>query len=374
MKIAFVVPGGVDRSGEYRVIPALLALFARLSLRDEVHVFALRQETEPASWDLAGAHIHNIGPRNTRLRAIRAVCAEHRRSPFQVVHSIWSGTPGLVAVSAAVILRLPSVIHVAGGELVSLADIGYGGFRTFKGRLRERTVLRAADLVTAASDSMIGALSLLGIPARRLPLGVDLNLWPPRQPVRRDIREPARLIHTASLNRVKDQPMLLRALAELARSGLDFEMDVVGEDTLQGQIQALAAQMGLSARVRFHGFLPQRQLRPLVERAHLMLISSRHEAGPLAVLEAAVQGVATVGTAVGHIAEWAPEAAVAVPVGDWGALARATAGLLGDEDRRLRVAHEALRRAIREDADYTARAFRAIHSSLVAGRRGRRTA
>jgi hypothetical protein len=24
MKIAFVVPGGVDRSGEYRVIPALL--------------------------------------------------------------------------------------------------------------------------------------------------------------------------------------------------------------------------------------------------------------------------------------------------------------------------------------------------------------
>ncbi len=38
-----------------------------------------------------------------------------------------------------------------------------------------------------------------------------------------------------------------------------------------------------------------------------MIISSRHEAGPLAVLEAAVKGVPTVGTAVGHIAEWAPQ-------------------------------------------------------------------
>ena len=28
MRIALVVPGGVDRSGEYRVIPALLALIA----------------------------------------------------------------------------------------------------------------------------------------------------------------------------------------------------------------------------------------------------------------------------------------------------------------------------------------------------------
>src|ERR1700679_609006 len=111
MKIALVVPGGVDRSGEYRVIPALLALIARLSLRDEVHVFALAQEPLPASWDLAGARIHNVGAGNARLRAIRAICAEHRSSAFHVVHSIWSGAPGVVAVAAARILRLPSLVH-----------------------------------------------------------------------------------------------------------------------------------------------------------------------------------------------------------------------------------------------------------------------
>jgi glycosyltransferase involved in cell wall biosynthesis len=371
MKIACVVPGGVDRSGEYRVIPALLALFARLSLRDEVHVFALQQEERPAIWDLAGARIHNIGAGNTRVRAIRAICTEHRRSAFHVVHSIWSGTPGLVAVAAARILRLPSVIHVAGGELVALAEIGYGGRLSWKGRVREAAVLRAASVVTAASAPMIHALAELGIPAKRIPLGVDLRFWSPRDPVRRDLSKPVKLIHIASLNRVKDQPTLLRALASIARSGLEFEMDIIGEDTLQGEIQALVAHLGLSERVRFHGFLTQRQLCPLMEQAHIMIISSRHEAGPLVVLEAGIKGVAIVGTTVGHIAEWAPQAAAAAPVGDWKALASATTELLGDENLRLRIAREALRRATQEDVGYTAQAFQGIYDTLVAGTHGR---
>jgi glycosyltransferase involved in cell wall biosynthesis len=368
VKIAMVVPGGVDRSGEYRVIPALLALIARLSLRNEVHVFALRQEARCARWDLAGAHIHNIGDGTTRLRAVRAICAEHRVAAFHLVHSIWSGTPGLVAVTAAKILRLPCVIHVAGGELVALADIHYGGRLTLRGRLREASVLRAATAVTAASSPMIEALARLGIAATRLPLGVDLNAWPPCAPVRRDIGTPARLIHVASLNRIKDQPTLLRALASLSSSGLEFEMDIVGEDTLQGEMQALAARWGLSARVRFQGFLPQRHLLTLIRQAHLMIMSSRHEAGPLAVLEAGVMGVATVGTAVGHIAEWAPHAAASVPVGDWAALAKATSQMLVDEDLRLRIARAAFHKAREEDADGTARAFQAIYKNLAAPR------
>ncbi|MGH8140843.1 MAG: glycosyltransferase family 4 protein [Steroidobacteraceae bacterium] len=365
MKIALVVPGGVDRSGEFRVIPALLALMGRLSQRHEVHVFALRQEDQPGKWTLAGARIHNIGLHHSRLRAIRAICAEHRASAFQVVQSIWSGSPGLVAVSAARMLRIPCLVHLAGGELVAIPEIHYGGCMTWKGRVREAMVLRAATAVTAASAPMIEALARIGIAAKRLPLGVDLRVWPPREPVRREAGSPARLIHAASLNRVKDQPTLLRALAALAQSGLEFEMDIVGEDTLGGEMQVLAGSLGLSRQVRFHGFLPQRRLLPLVQAAHLMMISSRHEAGPLAVLEAGVAGLPTVGTAVGHIAEWSPGAAVSVPVGDCAAMARAAAGLLRDEDLRLCIAREALLRATREDADFTASGFQSMYEELT---------
>jgi glycosyltransferase involved in cell wall biosynthesis len=196
---------------------------------------------------------------------------------------------------------------------------------------------------------------------------VDLDTWPARPPARRCAAGgPARLVHVASLNLVKDQRTLLRALAELAQRGASFEMDIVGEDTLHGEMQNLAAQLGLVSRVRFHGFLPRRQLRPIVEAAHLMLLSSRHETGPLAVLEAAVAGVPTVGTCVGHVAEWAPGAAVAVPVGDAAAMAAATLQLLADEERRLGIAREAQRRVLAEDADYTALRFRALYARLAA--------
>ena len=73
-------------------------------------------------------------------------------------------------------------------------------------------------------------------------------------------------------------------------------------------------------------------------------MSSRHEAGQLVVLEAAIAGVPTVGTGVGYVAEWAPDAAVAVPVHDANALADETLKLLQDDERRLAVAREAQRR------------------------------
>jgi glycosyltransferase involved in cell wall biosynthesis len=151
--------------------------------------------------------------------------------------------------------------------------------------------------------------------------------------------------------------------------GLDFRLDIVGEDTLGGQIQALAGRLGISSHTTFHGFLTHAQLRPVLARAHVHLVSSRHEAGPLALLEAAVLGLPSVGTRVGHLAEWAGEAALAVEVGDAQGLARAIAQLGSDEDLRLRLAHEAQRRAVLEDADHSAALLEALYDELVgAGR------
>jgi len=347
------------------VIPALLALIERLARSHEVHVYALQQEPEPREWDLCGACVHNVGSRHPRLSALRAICQLHRSAPFDIIHAIWSGACGLVAVAAARWLAVPSLVHVAGGELTALPEIAYGGALTWRGRMREALVLRRASLITAASTPILRQLASLGLRAQRVPLGVDLAAWPPREPAPRDARRPATLVHVASLNRVKDQTTLLQGLALLARSGVSFEADIVGEDTLDGQMQSLAARLDLGCRVRFFGFLPQRQLRPLIERASLLIVSSRHEAGPLVVLEAAVAGVPTVGTAVGHIAEWAPHAALAVPVGDPAALAAGIAELLNDENRRFRIAQEAWRRATRENADHTAGVFETMYQGLV---------
>ena len=60
MKVALLVPGGVDRGGTHRVIPVLLWLVERLAaMGHEIHVFAHAQEPEPGEWPLLGALVHN---------------------------------------------------------------------------------------------------------------------------------------------------------------------------------------------------------------------------------------------------------------------------------------------------------------------------
>jgi glycosyltransferase involved in cell wall biosynthesis len=353
VRTALILPGGVDRSGTHRVIPVLLALAERLAAALDVHVFALRQEDRPSRYALRGFPVTNIGVGRTRLRAVRAVLAEHRRRPFDVLHAFWAGGPGQVAVAAGALTRRPVMVHVAGGELARLPAIGYGAL-TARSRVVTRLVLRRAAMVTGASAMIRSQVQAVGVRAETLILGVDLRDWPPIPPRARQPARPARLVHVGSLNPVKDQPTLLDAVARLVCSGVDCTLDVIGVDTLDGAVPRRAAALGLEDRVRFHGFLPQAEVRPRIAASDLLVMSSLHEAGPVVMLEAATAGVPTVGTAVGMIADWASDAAVAVPPGDASGLAMAIAGMLEDDHRRLAVAAEAQRRAIASDADATA--------------------
>jgi len=365
-KIALVVPGGMDPGGTHRIIPALHWLIKRLARRHEVHVFSLHEESGLSVYSLLGATVHacRAGAIRRRLWGLRSILAEHRRRPIDIVHACWANPSGVVAALAGGLLQRPVLIHLAGGELLAMDEIGYGGQKRLATRLQIDLALSLADELTAASRPMIDAALRMGRRPVRVPLGVDLDDWPARPPRARDLGNPAQLVHVGSLNRVKDQATLLRAANIMARRGVAFQMDIVGGDTLAGRIQALSRDLRMSDRLEFHGFLPHHQVRPLMERADLLLMSSRHEAGPLVVLEAAAVGVPCVGTAVGHIAEWSPSAAVAVPVGDAAALARETEALLADEPRRLRLAVAAGERARREDANYTARRFEQVYSAL----------
>ena len=84
------------------------------------------------------------------------------------------------------------------------------------------------------------------------------------------------------------------------------------------------------------------------------MLSSRHEAAGVAVLEAAACGVPTVGTDTGYVADWSPDAAWSVPPGDADSLADAIGLLLLDRERREAMGRHAERRARSYDADWSA--------------------
>jgi glycosyltransferase involved in cell wall biosynthesis len=367
-----VVPGGVDRSGRERVIPALLWLIERLARRHELHVFALSQEKDPGDYFLLGAQVHNLGMPARSAWTGQALFLAGRRllrgvawhGPFDVVHAFWANNPGFLAALAARRRHLPLVVSLGGGELVGLRDIEYGSQLLLRERLKVRWSMRSAARVTVASGPMEDLARRQGIIPAVVPLGVDGEFFEESTAIGR----PPRVLHVGSLNRIKDQATLLRAFRRVVDVIPDAHLDVVGEDVLGGAVQADCVRLGLTSRVTFHGFLPSDATRAFFRRADVFALSSRHEAGPLVVLEAAASGVPTVGTAVGHVRDLAPDRALAVAVGDDRALAEGVLSLLRDEPRRQAMGAAARRWAREHDADATATAFERIYAEVVAAR------
>ena len=369
MRIGLVVAGGVDRSGRERVTPSLLWLIERLARRHDVHVFVLQYYPEPCNYPLLGATVHDIGhvggPWGIRrlARRRRLAVSVTAQGPFAVLHA-YQGIPAAVTAPVARRLRVPLVITLDSGELTAIDDIGYGLRRRWTDRRAIASAVRASARVTVCTEFMARMIPAgWGLhPATVLTIGVDTAAFPaaaqPDGP-------PWRLIRVGSINRVKDTPTLLRALELLVRRGLDVHLDIVGEDTMEGRMQALTQSLQLGSRVAFHGFQPTDRLASFYARAHLHVVSSRHEAAGVVVLEAAAAGLATVGSEVGYVADWHPERAVAVAVGDPAALADAISHLLQDPARRAQIAAAARAWTLAHDADWTADQFDRIYAAAT---------
>ena len=363
MRIALVVTGGFDSSGRQHVIPTLLTLVERLARRHEVFVYVLRYLAQPSTYRLLGVTVRDLGrPTGVWQQYGRLLAALKRDGPFDVLHAYWGVPAGLVTTLAGRRLGVPTVVTCDSGEFVALPDIGYGSQLRIRQRLAMQATARLAAQLTVCSEYQARLAAARDWPTRTIPLGVDCSAFVPAP---RTEGPPWRLLHVASLNPVKDHDTLLRAFHLLLGRGVDARLEVAGEDTLGGAASELATQLGISNRVCFLGFQPSDLLIPIYQRSHLFVLSSRHEAAAAVVLEAAACGVPVVGTAVGYIADWAPERAVAVPARDPQALSDAMHDLLRHPEQRQRLAAAAREWTVAHDADWTSRELDHVYATLA---------
>jgi glycosyltransferase involved in cell wall biosynthesis len=366
MRIAWVVAGGVDESGVERVTPSVLWQIERLARHHEVHVYVLRYHHRPRTYQLLGATVHDLGrPDGIRRQYAATIDAIRRHGRPDVLHGMLALPAGFVAAAAGRRLGVPSVVTCDSGEFVGLDDIGYGAQATVRQRWAVRLLARLASRIVVCTTYQAQLAAACGVRTVLLPIGVDTSRFQPPVAAPPD-GPPWRLLQVASLNRVKDQRTLVAAFARLTAAGVDARLDVAGEDTLGGAIQQEAARLGIAPRVTFHGPLPSASLAVMYQHAHLFVLSSRHEGGPVVALEAAASGLPIVGTEVGYVADWNGDRAVGVPPHDPARLADAIASLIADPSRRARLAASARDWVLRHDADWTAGEHDRLYHRLAA--------
>ncbi len=342
MRIGLVTAGGVAREGGLRVVPHLVERVYALSRAHDVQVVALRQEPAPARWTLGNATVHNVGLRPRRLGALRVLARLHRERPLDVLHAFGLVPQGVVVAVAGRALGVPAVLEARGGEFASLPEVGFGGWRRAPGRAWIRFAATAGPLAVPSAPARADARTR-GFEAVTVPLEIDTGLWPaaerPKPP-----GPPWRIAWVGSLAPVKDPAFLVKVVGHMRSRGADVRVDVVGEDFSGGAVRALAREVGVEAQVRFHGLLPPTGVRERLAAAHVLLVTSRYESGPRIVLEAATQGVPSLGPEVGILTEWAPHAATTVRTWTPGAVASAALDLLEHPGRREQLARVAASR------------------------------
>lgn len=156
-------------------------------------------------------------------------------------------------------------------------------------------------------------------------------------------------ITVANLRREKDYPNLLRAAAILRDSVPGLRLLAVGQGPLEAEVRRLHAELELGQRFQLLGF--RGDVPDLLRAVDFFVLGSRHEGFPVAVMEALVNGLPVVATAVGGVPEAISHGVegLVVPPADPAALAEAVRRMATDAELRGEMAERARRRAAEYD-------------------------
>ncbi|MFR9539501.1 MAG: glycosyltransferase family 4 protein [Rikenellaceae bacterium] len=110
-------------------------------------------------------------------------------------------------------------------------------------------------------------------------------------PISRSIDEPLRLIWIGHIVHRKALIILLKALNKQVNH--NWQLDVLGNGKLKGEMQRFCDINNMSDRVTFHGSIPRENVFELISSAHLHVISSLGEANTTVIWEAMANGVPT---------------------------------------------------------------------------------
>ena len=175
------------------------------------------------------------------------------------------------------------------------------------------------------------------------------------------------LLFVGRLADMKGLPILLEVLAKLEGVSLDIAGDGPDRQTLEQQARAL----NISNRVKFLGYQSQPQVRELLKKSDVFVMSSFAEGVPVVLMEAMAAGVPVVATRIAGIPELVidGQSGLLVAPGDVNGMTIAVDRLVQDAELRNRFAIAARQDVEREfNIQTESRWLARILSSAIVGR------
>ena len=211
--------------------------------------------------------------------------------------------------------------------------------------------LTEPDFVTATGEGIRREMMQVGFPGDRirvLPHAIDLERFSigPSGSFEHDC------VYVGSLIQRKQIDVILQAFAMVVEKHCEARLCIVGDGPLKSQLISLAESLGLSESVKFVGY--QKDVRPYFAASRMVIIASRLEGFPFALVEGICSGAIPIATPVASIPEILEDRmnCLLFPIGDHAALADRITRILDDDDLANSLRLNALR--LRDNFSYDA--------------------
>jgi glycosyltransferase involved in cell wall biosynthesis len=292
----------------------------------EVHVVTCG-DADARDLDLDGEplplryRVHDLGrPRFGKagyvLKMLRARRMVRRIDP-EVLHAHWLTSYGLLAL-ATDRRRMPLVVTAHGDDVLIAPN-------SRPMRMLVQRVLRAARLVTVPSDTMYEAVLDLLEPAGPPEAGVAVfqygvesrrlaNAGRRHREAVVNMDDELRIVSARAMLDLYRIDALLDALAILAREGVAFRCDLLGDGPARAELEAQARRLGIADRCHFHGAVTPMRVEEFVGSSDVYVSVSESDGVSLALLEALALGAVPVLSDIAANRPWVNDGATGILV------------------------------------------------------------
>jgi glycosyltransferase involved in cell wall biosynthesis len=207
-------------------------------------------------------------------------------------------------------------------------------YESYRKLLDPAVARRAVHIVAVSESTKRDIVDLLRVPAGNVTTihhGVDSSF------TRERFGLPERyIIHVGAVERQKRLEPLMSAAAAMMAKGLVDGVVLAGEEGRGAEnVRRVVAELGISERVKFLGYVPQEFIAALFTLARCAVYPSWYEGFGMPVLEAMACGTPVIASNASSLPEVGGDAAILLPPGDVSAMTQALEQLLTDE--RLRA-------------------------------------
>ena len=298
--LLIVTPGFPGHDDETDCIPALqvfLEAVRRLEPELELLVAALHYPRRTGEYSWRGLSVLPLNLPKSRLLRLAAL----RTAPTRLtswleevdvggVHSFWLNDSSLLAGRVSRRLGVPHLCTVMGQDVLP-------GNRYL--RLATRAASRHGLGLVAPSERALEALrASSGIEweeAYLIPWGVERLPGEARPWSERDVD----VLGVGSLSELKRFDLFVDVVAELRSRGIAIRCEILGEGPARSKLRRRISSLDLDGSVVLRGALPREEVLARMERAKVLLHTSRFEGFGLVFAEALAAGMSVVSTPVG---------------------------------------------------------------------------